>query len=950
MTPERWAQIEELFHRAAQCDTDQRAALLDATCKGDDELRRQVERLLAADASAGRELEAAFRNDLEENSFPHLGETVSHYRIMDAVGGGGMGLVYRAEDLKLGRQVAIKFLPEESAQDPDALGRFEREARSASSLEHPNICPIYQFGEHNGQPFLVMQLLHGKTLRELILERATKSPGFEFPELVDLALQICEGLEAAHQRGIIHRDIKPANIFVTDQGQAKILDFGLAKHASAEEDLDPSGQSRRGPVQQTGDTDSGLRGTPDFLLSRTGKAMGTAGYMSPEQTLGQKLDARTDLFSFGLVLFEMATGRRIHQDGLTPSSAHDGRSDDIRASEVRDSKIPAGLKTLILKSIEPERLKRYQTASALHSELETLKRQFASRKYVRKWITVAAVSAFGLVTTAGVVFQKPPAPRVLRVTRVTDVGNVNTWAYPVSDGSKIYFLQNDGPRRKLMQLSIQGGPIQPAFGGLSDMRIFDVSPDGLRFLLGRFDRNLLDMEVWMIRAEGGTPARVGNVIADYAVWARDGAHIFYAKGSDLLICDADGRNSRKVVSTRGKISRPVVSPDGKIVRFYAYDERISSGTLWEVSTDGGNPHPLFPAAKASRLSGMCCGHWTADGRYFLYESWHGLISNIWALREKRGFFEWRKANPVQLTEGPGFYLDPIPARNGNSVFVSEMNSNSFIWRYDPTHRAMSAVPNSRRLIPFGDPLGKWVLYIDSRDGTLWRGQRGQGEPAQFANPPVLVTEALWSPDGSKILVLGMTPEGESKISILARDGGQFKTVVAGPDQRGKLGWCAGNTTISFTTVSDKNGMTSILLLDLVTQKLQELPASGGLDEGRCSPDGQFVLGLTKDFETLKIYSARLRTWTEVAHGKMISSPTWDPDGMSFYYQDKYEENQPLYRYRIKEKRREKIFDLAEMSKQGYLTGNFYALDPDGAFLFRMHSQLADIYALDLELP
>ncbi len=303
------------------------------------------------------------------------GRTVSHYRVLDIIGGGGMGVVYRAEDLKLGRRVALKFLPEELATDPLALQRFEREAQTASSLNHPNICTIYEVEEHDGQPFLVMELLEGETLRDRLTDASSGAQAVPLDELLQIAIQICDGLQAAHQKGIIHRDIKPANIFLTRKGAAKILDFGLAKLAVAEEAVptpievssratrssataddrgvegpavpsphekaDPStpcppgredaageerghfsrddnskvvnGTAEAVPLQNLGEADADSlkrRTSAEPTLTRTGLAMGTAGYMSPEQVRGEKLDARTDLFSFGLVLYEMATGQR----------------------------------------------------------------------------------------------------------------------------------------------------------------------------------------------------------------------------------------------------------------------------------------------------------------------------------------------------------------------------------------------------------------------------------------------------------------------------------------------------------------------------------------------------------------------------------------------------------------------------------------------------------------
>jgi len=225
------------------------------------------------------------------------GKRISHYRVLEILGGGGMGVVYKAEDIKLGRRVALKFLPEELGKDAKTLERFEREARSASAVEHPNICPIYEFGEHEGQPFIVMQLLEGQTLREQIETRRL----FESHELLDVSIQITRGLEAAHRLGIVHRDIKPANIFLTRHGEAKILDFGISMVA------------RIGRAPDAGVFSGGTNPTPSqplftsSRLTRTGTTVGTAAYMSPEQILGGDLDARTDLFSFGLVLYEMAT-------------------------------------------------------------------------------------------------------------------------------------------------------------------------------------------------------------------------------------------------------------------------------------------------------------------------------------------------------------------------------------------------------------------------------------------------------------------------------------------------------------------------------------------------------------------------------------------------------------------------------------------------------------------
>ena len=280
-----------------------------------------------------------------------IGETVTHYRILDKIGEGGMGVVYRAEDTRLGRQVAVKFLSQKLSTEASALDRFQREARAASSLNHPHICAVYDIGQYNNVPFLVMELLAGRTLRGHI-------QGLPLPleTLVDYAVQIADALEVAHAAGIVHRDVKPANIFVTDRGQVKMLDFGLAKLA------------RSSPMSADAETDSG-GGT-----TKTGYALGTLSSMSPEQARGIDLDARTDLFSFGVVLYEMATGREPFA-GRTPAMVFEAllRDTPTRPS-LLNPRVPADLDNIILKALEKDRDLRYQTATELRADLNRLRR------------------------------------------------------------------------------------------------------------------------------------------------------------------------------------------------------------------------------------------------------------------------------------------------------------------------------------------------------------------------------------------------------------------------------------------------------------------------------------------------------------------------------------------------------------------------------------------------
>jgi eukaryotic-like serine/threonine-protein kinase len=663
VTSERWAQIEELFHRVAECSPQRRPALLDDACGNDFELREQVEALLAADQNARSNVQCAVRSELDAVAFSLIGKNVSHYQVLAGLGAGGMGLVYRAEDIKLGRHVAIKFLPEDSAKDPAALKRFEREARSASALEHPNICPIYEFGEHEGQPFLVMQMLEGQTLREIIAAAEPGKPPFVVTIILDIAIQIVDGLNAAHTRGIIHRDIKPANIFVTADDEVKILDFGLAKLAPA--------------VTETMERQrSTNKRSADLFLSRTGTTMGTAAYMSPEQVRGEQLDARTDLFSFGLVLYEAATGQcaikgdtgtELHQAVLTQSP--------VPPRELNPA-IPARLQTIIQKCIEKDRQERYASASDLGSDLQKLKREVESRHW--HWWAVAA----GLAILAGLTLfftsqskLRLPRPELkLRQLTANAIENSVSGGMISPDGKYLAFSDTRGLHVQVIETGeSQAVPLPKELEGRNfDWRCAAWAPDSTHFLGNSIPakRNpgetaQEDISIWEVPVSSRIPRKLrGGAIA----WSfsLDGSLIaFGANGGpygprEIWLMDANGEHARKLFESGDDdtINTASWSTDGQ--RLVYVRDRGAEVALFSRDLKGGPPVLLERPAeiKDKRID---YGITLPDGRSIFSVAEEASIGmpncNFWEVKN-----DLRTGKlvdqPRQLTNWSGFCMDP----------------------------------------------------------------------------------------------------------------------------------------------------------------------------------------------------------------------------------------------------------------------------------------------------
>jgi eukaryotic-like serine/threonine-protein kinase len=798
LTPERWAQIEQLFHSAAECGGEERTLLLDKACSNDAELRREVEALLSCDASAGEYVQAAVRAEIGTVGFPLAGETISHYRILDGLGGGGMGLVYRAEDIKLGRQVALKFLPEESANDPASLARFEREARSASALEHPNICPIYEFGEHEGRTFLVMQLLEGQTLRELLessksetsqSDSSVKSPGRQalaLDQVLNLAIQIANGLDAAHQKGIIHRDIKPANVFVTSQGQAKILDFGLAKlvRGPREEVDEPEREGRDDRSTRQAREVSPLP-TPDPLLSRTGVAMGTAGYMSPEQVRGEKLDARTDLFSFGLVLYEMATGHRAFEGDTGPELHAAILNQTSTSARKLNPKVPAKLDEIIRKSLEKEREQRYHSAAELRTDLETLQRHNLPKALSSRW-WAAAVAVIASLLLAAVFWYRMRPPAIVPDLKLRQL-TFNSSENPVTagsispDGKYLAYSDAKGIHIKLVGTEETRSVPQPE--ALKNDRVawaIDSNtwfPDSTRFLASTHPANespgssssqtLWSSQastIWMVSVQGGAPRKIRDHAVAWSV-SRDGSSISFGANPgklgtrEIWLMTQTGDQAHKLyeVGENSAICCLNFSPSGDSFIYVRTDD--SGDTLLRGDPQGRTPITILPP---STMKAMADFEWLPDGRliYAVNEIAFADSCNYWAMR-----LDARTGQPLEkarrLTNWAGFCEDTINVTaDGKHLTFRKWSS------YDTTYVAdlrpdgtgflttrrltlstsldapSSWTADSKAVILGSNRNGQWGLYKQALD---------EDEPAPLVTGPESSFNPVVSPDGKWVL-------------------------------------------------------------------------------------------------------------------------------------------------------------------------------------------------------